>query len=141
MDGIVRRSQSTVLLATHSIEYVQGADQVILIDSEGGVKSQHDLDSSRLAKSFLEELSKADAENEKDSTKHEIDSSQFTQEPEETKPPQQSGDFTLYSYFFASVPKPVLFICIVAIFLTNLSEVSTGRFLPSWHGTEANLPC
>jgi len=131
MDGIVRRSQSTVLLATHSIEYVRGADQVILIDSEGRVTSQHDLDSSRLAKSFLEELSKADAENEKDSTKYEVDSSRFTEEPGETKPPQQSGDFTLYSYFFASSTRLMIICCIIAVFLTNLSELSAGLFFPS----------
>jgi ABC-type multidrug transport system ATPase subunit len=131
MDGIVRRSQSTVLLATHSIEYVRGADQVILIDGGGRVTSQHDLDSSRLAESFLEELSKADAENEKVSTKHEVDSSRFTEEPEETKPPQQSGDFTLYSYFFASSTRRMVICCIIAIFLNNLSELSAGLFFPS----------
>ncbi len=124
-DGLVKRSQSTVLLATHAIEYVKGADQVIMIDAEGCVTSQHHLDSSNLAQSFLDELSKGDSEDdqEKSSSKHAVPESE---ELGKIQSPQQSGDLSLYAYYFSSVSKPLMALWVFALILTTMSELATG---------------
>jgi hypothetical protein len=125
--GLIRQSSSTVIFATHSIEYASAADQVVVLESEGNVTTQRDFDRTKLGQQFLAELSLRDSSLEQKSAQKDINGPSGLMPDTVPAPLQSQGsDFSLYKYYFASVPKSLLFAWLFALILTELGELSPG---------------
>ena len=98
--GVVRRSSSTVFLATHSVDYLQAADQVVTIDKHGNVTARRGLNRSNLARAFLEELNQSDIDvrNAKGSSEANHGSNSRFSGPEEPLVGEASG-WSMYKYY------------------------------------------
>lgn len=126
--GVIRRSSSTVFLATHSTDYLQAADQVVTIDKFGNVSARRGVNRSNLASSFLDQLDQSDIDirKEKNGIRAETSAYNHTIESRELHTGENPGFFSMFRYYFAATSKAVFFIWLVGLWLLNLGEMSTG---------------
>lgn len=126
--GIIKRSKSTVVLATPTAEYISAADQVIMVSNEGNVSSRYNLKKSDLSKSFLQQLSEGQ-EAKKDMNSMAI-TRQAISPPSELDTASQEpngGSLALWAYYLKPVSKTSLLGFVFLIILLTLAEMSCGK--------------
>ncbi|TQS34482.1 hypothetical protein Golomagni_05130 [Golovinomyces magnicellulatus] len=129
-EGLLKSQGRTVIMATHSVQYLSVADQVLTIDAEGNVLSE--MGQSSLPD--FEQASPADAEAEQ------ITAQKLPAIPKEVKQlhnergfyGSRNGDFSLYPFFLQDVSKRQLFGFFFLTALSTFLERSTPIYLSIW---------
>jgi energy-coupling factor transporter ATP-binding protein EcfA2 len=123
--GIVRRSTTTVVFATHDLDYLRTADLTIMLDGEGHVTMASDLAKSDLPLTFVAQIGEniSCQRDEKFSAEGEIRHGGCQPvRQEEKKSVRQGGDFLLYKCFFAATPSWLVVLWILGVFCWTAAE-------------------
>ncbi|RFU75576.1 abc transporter [Trichoderma arundinaceum] len=139
--GLFRRQNATAILATHTLDFLQDADQIIildngrishqgtfndLVDSVAMLKNQQSRDSASTSEASVDEIEE----------KLPIIQRHVTEAEETVNLTQRMGDSSLYAYYFKSIGWKfglvALFFSAMEIFLAQFAQI----WLKWW--TEAN---
>ncbi|KAL6806010.1 P-loop containing nucleoside triphosphate hydrolase protein [Trichoderma sp. SZMC 28012] len=139
--GILRRQKSTVILATHTLEFIQAADHIIILEN-GRIEHQGTFselcDSVAILKSQQGKEDDSTSEDSSDEIEQKLPNVQRQEtEAEETENlTQRMGDSSLYAYYFRSIGWKLalgaLFFSTAEQFLNQFAQI----WLKWW--TEAN---
>lgn len=112
-DGLLRKLRTTVLVATHAIHRLPVSDYIVALDSSGHVVEQGHFEQLRSSGKYVEELSMKLRLSDESAAKEQpeaakLDVSAFKAGHEELDArteelSRQSGDLSVYKYYFASI--------------------------------------
>lgn len=126
-NGLLRKQGRTVVLATHAIEWLEDADQIILFE-EGKARP---CERSEIKKDNQQTILVQSREDEDSS---EADST--STDDQEVKPEKwndrMSTDWSLYTFFLRTVPWYVLWPALIGIVLIGFLERSPEVYLRIW---------
>ncbi|KAJ4864305.1 ABC transporter domain-containing protein [Trichoderma breve] len=139
--GILRRQKSTVILATHTLEFIQDADHIIILEN-GRIEHQGTFselcDSVAILKSQQGKEDDSTSEDSSDEIEQKLPNvrRQETEAEETENLTQRMGDSSLYAYYFRSIGWKLalgaLFFSTTEQFLAQFAQI----WLKWW--TEAN---
>lgn len=125
--GLLRRQSRTVILATHSIEWLDDADQILLFE-EGIVKA---CDPSEIPK-HTQQVILARRTEEDDSS----EAASLSDKPGEGAVPQEGPrmitDWSLYNFFLSPVPWYILWPSLFGSLLVGFMEESPELYIRIW---------
>ncbi|KAK2609212.1 hypothetical protein QQS21_002294 [Conoideocrella luteorostrata] len=135
--GLLRRINSTVIMTTHSVKYLQMVDQLIVINEDGSVKT--------VPNSIKEVANKSQIRNMMVDTSSTEDREQTRRDEgpgkeigidclrtERVELLRRRGDLGLYRYYFTSVAKWLWLVWFVSMIFTTLSEKFPEIFIRIW---------
>lgn len=124
-NGLLKEQNRTVILATHSIEFLNDADQVFVVDKEGNVKV--DTETYEPGASDDREAADVPANGEAQDREHVFEQEQLAHEfeLEDLLAEPTGGDFSLYTFLFSAIPKWLLL-----AFILNLGAVAILERMP-----------
>ncbi|KAF3252677.1 hypothetical protein TWF192_004478 [Orbilia oligospora] len=147
--GLLRKSQSTVILATHSVNLLRHADKIIALSSDGTILEQGSFSEIVEAEGgYVKEASKLLDENTmKQPTEHQ-DTEHSPKPPSPEKgstdtledPKRQSGDWSLYTYFFSRVGTKVTIAFIILEMLWAFFSAFPTLWLKWWSDANERTP-
>lgn len=124
MSAIYLRYSSQLILDT--AEHIDSADQVLLIEGDGSVKSIFkSRDALHSRKDIAGSLSAVSEENETNQLPEKKKERLGT--PNDKSPIRQRGDYTLYSFYLNSTAKWLWIVWIVAVALVAVAERLPGK--------------
>ena len=127
-EGLFRQMGTTVLLVTHAVHRLPFSDHIVALDASGHVAEQGNFDQLKTAGGYVETITTKLKASDNSSLKEELevaklDASAFKAGPDELDARteelnRQSGDFSVYKYFFASIgwKHTLIFYLLVALF-------------------------
>ncbi len=127
--GVLKRSASTAILATHSVENLDAADVTIILDGHGNVTSRRGLVASQLSRQFVDRLSSTRAATTTEAAVSgpvQLREGFAGSEDENSLAIRKGGDMTLYKYFFSGTSRTMLLICLFALFILCVAEAAPG---------------
>ncbi|KIM99556.1 hypothetical protein OIDMADRAFT_125496 [Oidiodendron maius Zn] len=112
-EGLLRRMGTTVLLATHAVHRLPFSDHIIALDSFGHVIEQGHFEQLKTSGGYVENITTKlrdsdDSSEKKPQEAAKLDTSAFKATADEhdahaEELNRQSGDFSVYKYYFASM--------------------------------------
>ncbi|KAF3102920.1 hypothetical protein TWF706_005048 [Orbilia oligospora] len=147
--GLLRKSQSTVILATHSVNLLRHADKIIVLSSDGTILEQGSFSELVEAEGgYVKEASKLLDENamKQPTEDQDTESSPQPSQPEKRSadtledPKRQSGDWSLYSYFFSRVGTKVTIAFIILEMLWAFFSAFPTLWLKWWSDANERAP-
>lgn len=112
-EGLLRRMGTTVLLATHAVHRLPFSDHIIALDSFGHVIEQGHFEQLKTSGGYVEKITTKlrdsdDTSEKKPQEAAKLDTSAFKATADEhdahaEELNRQSGDFSVYKYYFASM--------------------------------------
>ncbi|KAK0643329.1 putative ATP-binding cassette transporter [Cercophora newfieldiana] len=133
--GLLRRLNTTCLLATHSVECLNYADRILIL-SDGRVK--HDVTYGQavrdgLVKAFLREDENVDIPSEEDArVNRKEEASGVTPNNEVRDLTRATGDFEVYRYYFRFVGWLYMGLFVGSVLLNVLGETFSSILLKWW---------
>lgn len=112
-DGLLRKLGTTILVATHAVHRLPFSDYIVALNSAGYVAEQGHFERLKSSGGYVEDITtklrssdESAAKEQPEATK--LDVSAFKAGPEELDArteelSRQSGDFSVYKYYFASI--------------------------------------
>ncbi|UNI24992.1 hypothetical protein JDV02_010703 [Purpureocillium takamizusanense] len=141
-DGLLRKEGTTVVMATHALEYLSSADTVVALDQKGSIVKQLASRDMYLSKEYVEAL-KQDGEGTETDNIGETSSRDGTSRKASAKQPstpeliKKVGDLSLYKFYLQSCG---VFIFIIWLVLAA-GYIFSGKLPQIWlriwteHGT------
>lgn len=140
--GLFRRLGTTVLLATHAVHRLSYADHIVAMDSQGSIAEQGTLEELKAGGGYVTLLKaqykdQADAEmnprQQKATKAAVVDSDQGNEiNAMEEELTRQSGDFSLYLYYFGSVHWTSSAFWLTCFLLEGVSAKLSELFVNLW---------
>ncbi|KJZ71929.1 hypothetical protein HIM_08685 [Hirsutella minnesotensis 3608] len=134
--GVLRLSEATVIIATHSVEYLTQADEVILIDEAGNVLEQHKPEVAKvvLKKDVVEAGGKS-----KDVAASAVATSaaQTREKADKGNLERQRGDLSLYAFYIKSIGYLLFGLWLCTVALSAVADKTPQIFIRIW--LEKNL--
>lgn len=96
-NGILRQSNTTVVLCTHSVRQLRSADYIIAFGDEGSVVDQGDFESLRDGCSYVSKLEIAESEDDENDAENDAEKNDFlntAHTPSPETPPSVKGDLS-----------------------------------------------
>ncbi|KAK3185969.1 hypothetical protein K4F52_005192 [Lecanicillium sp. MT-2017a] len=134
--GVLKRSVSTVVLATHSVEYLEYADVSIILDGSGSVTSRRGIVESHLSRRFVNLLSQNNATTNAAvaptaPAQDHVDPD-LSDEDKRMQAIRKSGDIKLYKYYFSGISRSMFLLWFIALFLLCLAERGSDIYMRVW---------
>ncbi|OAA39066.1 ABC transporter, transmembrane domain, type 1 [Metarhizium rileyi] len=136
-NGLLKRLGSTVVMTVHSAEYIKSADQTLVIDDQGSIKSvtgpgeaeQCQCDVAEWLSPSADEKAeeKPEATNESDAARDEGGSS-----ANKELLIRRQGDFSLYSFYLKSTTRWLWAIWLLTVVFVSVAERLPEIFLRIW---------
>ncbi|KAH8589323.1 P-loop containing nucleoside triphosphate hydrolase protein [Bisporella sp. PMI_857] len=144
-DGLLRRSKSTVILATHAVNLLPLADYIVALGSDGGILEQGAFDHLNAmdgyVRSFSVQQGKRKSEIEESPGKRTLEplsASPLMDAMDEKK--RQLGDMAVYMYYFKSIGiLPTLLFFAYSVIFSFFSTFPTV-WLKWWSDSETKHP-
>ncbi|GJN69634.1 hypothetical protein PLICBS_003684 [Purpureocillium lilacinum] len=127
-DGVLRKSRTTVILATHSIEHLHRADKVFALDTNGGVREQSLSEvksEAKLARITVEDDDTEDLEGSANDQQASASPSPPSVVSSDDAYERQRGDFSLYAFYLRSIG-----IVLVALWLCTVVVSAVANRIP-----------
>ncbi|KAK6499344.1 hypothetical protein TWF506_003972 [Arthrobotrys conoides] len=147
--GLLRKSKSTVIIATHSVNLLRHADKIIVLGNDGKILEQGSFTELVEAEGgYVKEASKMLDENatEQSTENQDTESSpQYSQLGEKSAdvledPRRQFGDWSLYTYFFSRVGRKVTIAFIILEMLWAFFSAFPTLWLKWWSDANERTP-
>lgn len=153
--GLLRRSETTVILVTHAVHRLPYADHIIALDAHGRIAEQGSFERLRASNGYIASIA----------TKHRYEGSRSNDETEvhlsSTEPQiriielegaktldadiiRPNGEFSTYKYYFGSIGWSRSLLSALILALSGISVKLTELILTYWtgaiavHGNEVN---
>ncbi|KAK6517411.1 hypothetical protein TWF281_004068 [Arthrobotrys megalospora] len=149
-EGLLRKSRSTVVLATHAVNLLRHADKIIVLGNDGIIVEQGRFSElieteggyvREATREFNETSMKISA---KDQDTRPSEGSSLRPEKKsgeaEVDPKRQTGDWSLYTYFFSRVGKKVTIAFIVLEILWAFFSAFPTLWLKWWSDANEQSP-
>lgn len=147
--GLLRKSKSTVILATHAVNLLRHADKIIVLGNDGAILEQGSF--GELVETdggYVKEAAKMlDEDAIKLLTEHQdIEYSLQSPEPEKKcvdaseDPKRQSGDWSLYTYFFSRVGTKITIAFVILEMLWAFFSAFPTLWLKWWSDANERAP-
>ncbi|KAK6351860.1 hypothetical protein TWF718_005005 [Orbilia javanica] len=147
--GLLRKSRTTVVLATHAVNLLQHADKVIVLGDNGIIAEQGSFSELIATEGgYVKEASKILEESAVEiSIEHRDD--EFSTPPKQmeqksteasTDPKRQSGDWSLYSYFFSRVGTKITVAFVILEVLWAFFSAFPTLWLKWWSDVNERAP-
>lgn len=131
-EGLFRKMGTTVLLATHAVHRLAVSDHIIALDSSGHVTEQGHFEQLKTAGGYVEDItSKLRASNDSPAKQQQeaakLDISAFKAGADEQLAQseelnRQSGDFSVYKHYFASIGWRLTLIFFVFVVVSGVTS-------------------
>ncbi|MCJ1311333.1 hypothetical protein MMC25_005004 [Agyrium rufum] len=135
-NGLFKKLGSTVIMATHSSKHLSYADQILVLSSDDGSVKQlaaSDEDAKKVLKSAVVTDAAADRRNDKASKDDNKEQQVAKVEGVEAiDMSRQTGDLTVYRYYFRSVGAWPLFLFFAFLFIHVFSQAFSQIWLKWW---------
>lgn len=138
-DGILgKNSRTTTILATHSIEFLNNADEVAVFDAQKNLVTQATDATIQQLKSrglLVEDEGQADAyDNEEDITKQvaAIEAAEEAEEEDDNKVYMGGADLSVYRFFLRPAPKLLMVLFFILIAMASMFDSIIPLFMRAW---------
>lgn len=126
-NGLLRKQNRTVVLATHFVEWLDEADQIILFEQGSARKCNRSEITSKVQQVIL-----ARGSGDEDSATDSDASGSDREDKAPWEAPRLFAEWSIYSFFFGPVPWYLFWSSVIGIGMAGISEVFPNIYVRIW---------